>query len=196
MTTRTGTGHRTPRRHSPARAAVIALGAALPVAVAVAIWITGRHHSPQYTTGLFGEQGAAAVTLKARLGSALFALAIVQLLLALWIYGRLPGLTAAPRRVGASHRVVGWAAFLLSVPIAYHCVRAYGVETVSARVLLHSVAGCALYGAFVAKLLVVHSRRLPGWMLPAAGSVLFGAIGVLWYSAALWALNGSAVPGL
>ncbi|MFI1050864.1 DUF6529 family protein [Streptomyces griseoruber] len=194
MTARTG--HRGPRRRSPARAAAITLGAAVPVAVAVAIWVTGRHHSPQYTTSLFGAQGAAAVTLKARLGSALFGLALVQLLLALWMYGRLPGLRAAPRRVRTSHRAVGWAAFLLSVPIAYHCVRTYGVETTSTRVFLHSVAGCALYGAFVAKVLVVHSRRLPGWLLPAAGSALFGAIGLLWYSAALWALNGFAAPGL
>lgn len=190
------TGHRAPRRYSPGRAAIIALSAAAPVAVSVTIWVTGRHHSPQYMTGLFGAHGAAAVTLKARLASVLFGLALVQLLLALWMYGRLPVLAAAPRRVRTSHRVVGWAAFLLSVPIAYHCVRTYGVETTSTRVFLHSVAGCALYGAIVAKVLVVRSRRLPGWMLPAAGSILFGVIGVLWYSAALWALNGFAAPGL
>ncbi|EGX56800.1 hypothetical protein SZN_26039 [Streptomyces zinciresistens K42] len=188
--------HRARGHRSPARVAVIGLVVAVPVAVAAAIWLTGRHQSPQYGTGLFGAQGAAAVTLKARLGTALFALALVQLLLGVWMYGRLPGLTPGRRRVRASHRAVGWLAFLLSVPIAYHCVRTYGVETASTRVLLHSAAGCVLYGAFVAKVLVVRSRRLPGWMLPATGSVLFGAIGVLWYSAALWALNGFTVPGL
>lgn len=172
------------------------LGAALSLATAVAIWVTGQHHTPEYTTSLFGAQGAEAVTLKARLGTALFGLAVVQLLLALWIYGRLPGLTAASRSGRIAHRVTGWVAFLLSVPIAFHCVTTYGTETTSTRVFLHSVAGCVLYGAFVAKVLVVRSRRLPGWMLPAAGGTLFGAIGVLWYSAALWALNGSAVPGL
>ncbi|MPY64410.1 DUF6529 family protein [Streptomyces spongiae] len=195
MTTRTS--HRAPQRPSPARrAALIALGVALPVAVGVAIWEIGLHHTPQYTTDLFGAHGDAAVTLKARLGSALFGLAVVQLLLALWMYGRLPGLAAGPRGVRLSHRIVGWAAFLLSVPIAIHCVRTYGVETTNTRVFLHSVAGCALYGAFVAKVLVVRSRHLPGWLLPAAGGALFCAIGVLWYSAALWALNGFAVPGL
>lgn len=112
------------------------------------------------------------------------------------MHGRFPGLTAAPRHVRASHRIVGWAAFLLSVPIAYHCVHTYGVETTDTRVFLQSVAGCALYGAFVAKVLVVRSRRLPAWMLPATGSLLFGLIGLLWYSAALWALNGFTVPGV
>ncbi|MDH6626153.1 hypothetical protein M2271_003970 [Streptomyces sp. LBL] len=186
--------HRSPRRRSAGGAASLVLGAA--VAVAVAIWVTGRHHSPQYAMGLFGAHGTDAVDLKARLGSALFGLALVQLLLALWMYHRLPGLAAAPRRVRTGHRVVGWVAFLLSLPIAFHCVSTYGVETTSTRVLLHSVAGCALYGAFVAKVLLVRGRRLPGWMLAVAGSVLFCAIGLLWYSGALWVLNGFDAPGL
>jgi len=189
--------HAAPGRPSPARAgALLVLIAALSAGVAVAIWVIGRNHTPQYTTDLFGARGADAVTLKARMGSALFSLALVQLVAALWMYGRLPRVAAAPRAVRVAHRVVGWVAFLLSVPIAFHCVRTYGVETTSARVQLHSVAGCALYGAFVAKVLVVRSRRLPGWTLPAAGSALFVAIGLLWYSGALWALNGSDAPGL
>ncbi|GAA2673497.1 hypothetical protein GCM10010400_39480 [Streptomyces aculeolatus] len=166
------------------------------MATAVAIWLVGDHHTPEYTTSLFGEEGEAAVTLKARLGTALLGLAVLQLLLALWMYGRIPGLTAASRPVRITHRVLGWGAFVLSVPIAYHCVRTYGVETTDTRVHLHSIAGCALYGAFVAKVLVVRSRRLPGWLLPAAGGALFVAIGLLWYSAALWALNDYSVPGL
>lgn len=187
---------RSHRRPSAARGAFFALGVVLPVATAVAIWLVGDHHTPEYTRSLFGEEGEAAVTLKARLGTVLFGLAVIQLLLALWMYGRLPGLTAASRPVRITHRVLGWGAFVLSVPIAYHCVRTYGVETTDTRVHLHSIAGCALYGAFVAKVLVVRSRRLPGWLLPAAGGALFVAIGLLWYSAALWALNDYSVPGL
>lgn len=190
------TGNRTPWRRSPARLTAIILGAAVPVAVTIAIWSVGRHHTPEYTTGLFGAHGAQAVDLKARLGSALWCLALIQLLLGLWMYGRLPGATTAPHRVRTGHRLVGLVAFLLSVPIAYHCVLTYGVETTNARVAVHSIGGCVLYGAFVAKVLVVRSRRLPGWMLPAAGGVLVCAIGLLWYTAALWALNGFDSPGL
>ncbi|MEO3847980.1 DUF6529 family protein [Streptomyces sp. B8F3] len=189
-------GPRSHRRPSPAHGVFLAIGAVLPVAAGVAIWLVGRHHTPEYTTSLFGQQGDAAVTLKSRLGTALLSLAVVQVLLALWMYGRIPGIAAASRRVRIGHRVVGWGAFLLSVPIAYHCVRTYGVETLSSRVYMHSVAGCALYGAFVAKVLVVRSRHLPGWMLPAAGSALFGVIGAVWYSAPLWVLNDYTVPGL
>ena len=48
--------------------------------------------------------------------------------------------------------------FALSLPIAYHCITAYGVQTYSARVALHSLAGCFFYGAFAAKVLLVRSR--------------------------------------
>ena len=51
------------------------------------------------------------------------------------------------------------------------------------------------YGVFVAKMLVVRNRRMPGWVLPAAGGVLVVVVAVLWYSSALWFFNGSRLPG-
>ena len=36
----------------------------------------------------------------------------------------------------------------------------------------------------------MHSRRLPGWALPAAGGTLAVIVGVLWYTSALWYYNG------
>jgi len=188
--------HRDSRRSFLARPMAFVLGAAVSVAVALAIWFVARHHTPDSNSGLFGAHYTQAVDLKARLGSALWCLALIQFGLALWMYGRLPGVQAAPRPVHTGHRVVGLIAFLLSVPIAYHCVVTYGVETTNARVAIHSVCGCVLYGAFVVKVLVVRSRALSGWLLPLAGSVLVCAIGLLWYTAALWALNGFNAPGL
>lgn len=70
-----------------------------------------------------------------------------------------------------------------------------GVQLTSARVAVHSLAGCVFYGGFTAKVLLVHSRRLPGWTLPAAGSLLAVIIGVLWYTSALWYYNGFRLPG-
>ncbi|WP_234443711.1 DUF6529 family protein [Streptomyces sp. NRRL B-24484] len=169
----------------------------LPVAVTLGLYWYGRALTPDYTSSLFGEQGNDATRLKSQLGSALFALALVQLLLALWIYGRLPGAPSpAPRRVPTAHRLGGLIAFLLSLPIAQHCLVTYGVQLSSPRVALHSITGCVLYGAFVAKVIVVRHRRLPGWALPLAGGVLVCAIGVLWYTGALWYLNGYQAPGL
>src|SRR5262249_46497903 len=39
---------------------------------------------------------------------------------------------------------------------------ARAVDVPSLRVAVHSIAGCFFYGAFTAKVLLVHSRRLPG----------------------------------
>ncbi len=77
-----------------------------------------------------------------------------------------------------------------------HCLIAYGVQLTSPRVAVHSLAGCLLYGAFTAKALLVHSRRLPGWALPAAGAALALIVAVLWYTSALWYYNGYQLPGL
>ncbi|WP_431682181.1 DUF6529 family protein [Kitasatospora sp. KL5] len=168
-----------------------------PVAVTLGLYWYGRTHTPDYASRLFGRQGNDATELKAQLGSVLFGLALVQLLLALWMYGRLPGAPRpAPGPVPTVHRLGGLIVFLLSLPIAQHCLVTYGVQLSSPRVALHSVTGCVLYGAFVAKVIVVRHRRLPGWMLPLVGGALVCAIGVLWYTGALWFLNGYQAPGL
>jgi hypothetical protein len=44
-----------------------------------------------------------------------------------------------------------------------------------------------------ARVLAVHSRRLPGWVLPLAGGTL-ACSGVLWYTSALWYYNGYQLP--
>jgi hypothetical protein len=84
--------------------------------------------------------------------------------------------------------------FLLSLPVAVHCMFAYGVQLDEPRVAVHSVAGCCFYGAFAAKVLIVRSRRLPGWALPVAGGLLVTLVAVMWYSSALWYFNGSRLP--
>ena len=102
----------------------------------------------------------------------------------------------APRAVRPAHRVLGFGLFALTIPIALHCLIAYGVQLTSARVAVHSLAGCFLYGAFVAKVLLVHTRRLPRWVLPVAGGMLAVTVAVLWYSSALWYYNGYQLPHL
>ncbi|MFE5186554.1 DUF6529 family protein [Streptomyces sp. NPDC056628] len=175
------------------RAAALLL---IPVAVGLGVWFVGRGLTPDPESSLFGARYDDAMELKARLGTALLGLALVQLLLAARMYGLLPGSRPAPRAVSTVHRVTGLLAFLLSVPIAYQCLSAYGVELTSPRVAIHSITGCVLYGAFAAKVVVVRSHRFPGWTLPLVGGLLFCAIALLWYTAALWQLNGFRAPGL
>lgn len=184
----------TPTRRPP-RPLTTVVAALLPFAVAAALYGYGRTHVPTYDSGLFGQHGDDANELKAQLGSALMALALIQLALALWMYRRLPALGPPPPPVRTVHRVGGVTAFLLSLPIAYHCLTTYGVRFTTTRVAVHAVTGCVLYGAFVAKVLVVRSRRLPGWALPAAGGLLVTAIALMWYTGALWQLDGYDAPG-
>ncbi|GAA4583520.1 DUF6529 family protein [Planotetraspora phitsanulokensis] len=166
----------------------LATAAGLAVAVTVALYAFGRIHTLDYASSLFGRRGDDANLLKAQVGTALLGLAVYQLILALWIYQRLPGAGAAPRPVHLAHRIGGAVLFVLSLPIAYHCITAYGVQTYSARVALHALSGCFFYGAFAAKVLIVRSRHLPGWALPLAGGTLFTLIALLWSSGALWQL--------
>src|SRR5439155_16741214 len=149
--------------------------------------------SPNYGFSLFGQAGPDAIVLKSMLASIALGLAVLQVLLALWIYRKLP-LAASKRPVRLAHRVIGFGVFALTVPIAVHCLLAYGVQLTSLRVAVHSLAGCFFYGAFVAKVLLVQSRRLPGWVLPVAGGILAVLVGVLWYTSALWYYTGSRPP--
>jgi hypothetical protein len=187
-------GHRsgTGRGSGAGRVAVIA---AVGLLVALALYIYGRVHTPNYLTGLFGHYGVQAIMLKSLLATIVLGLAVVQVALALWIYQKLPLAGRAPKPVGLTHRIIGVALFAVSLPIAIHCVLAYGVELTSARVAIHAIAGCFFYGAFVAKVLLVQSRRLPGWALPVAGGILAVLVVVLWYTSALWYYNGYSLPG-
>jgi Family of unknown function (DUF6529) len=69
-----------------------------------------------------------------------------------------------------------------------------GVQATDARVTVHSLAGCFFYGAFVAKVLVVRSRRMPRWALPALGGSLVTLVAVISYTSALWFLDGYQLP--
>jgi hypothetical protein len=172
----------------------LVLAALLGAAVFTALFLFGRHHTPDYTRTLFGNSGTAAIALKAQLATGILALGLVQLGLAVALYRRLPRQRRVPRAVPRSHRLVGFVLFAATVPVAVHCVMAYGVQLGSARIAVHSVAGCFFYGAFVAKVVLVRSRRLPGWALPLAGGLLLTSVAVLWYSAALWYFDNYQLP--
>jgi len=170
------------------------LGAAI---VTGGLYAFGTQHTPDYGISLFGQTGPDTLSLKSWLATGVLAFAVVQLGLALWMYGKLPAIGVAPPPVGRIHRAVGAGAILLTIPIAYHCAFAYGVQThVDTRVAVHSVAGCFLYGAFVTKIILVRSGtwRLPGWALPVVGGTLVAIVAVLWYTSALWYFNDFSLP--
>jgi hypothetical protein len=179
-----------PRRGTLVAALVLAAG------VAVALGVYGRVHDPSYA-GLPALGFSSAGTFKAWTTTVILLLALWQLTSALWLYGRLPGVGRAPAWLGTAHRASGTLAFLLSLPVAAYCLYGFGFnpEPFRTRVLLHSLAGCAFYGAFAAKVLLVHSRRIPGWALPVAGGLLLTAVVVLWLTGAVWFFDIEGIHG-
>src|ERR1700730_4202932 len=91
------------------RSAAVRLGGIglLAAGVAVALYVAGRLHTPNYTFGLFGSVAVGAVKLKATVASVALVLAAAQVLLALWIYRKLPLAGSPPGPVRGAHRVIG-----------------------------------------------------------------------------------------
>jgi Family of unknown function (DUF6529) len=157
---------------------------AIGSAVAVALGVYGRTHTPTgIAVNLAGFSGPLAA--KAWLASGAFVLAFVQLSSALVMYGKVPGVRA-PSWIGTLHRWSGRVAFLLSVPVAVHCLYAVGFQAYDTRVLLHSVFGCFFFGAFAVKMLILPKRGVPGWVLPVFGGMVFTGLVVLWLTSSLW----------
>jgi hypothetical protein len=120
--------------------------------------------------------------------------AVVQVASALWLYGKLG--PPAPDWLGSVHRISGRLAFLFSLPVVYHCLWSLGFQSTDTRVLVHSIFGCLVYGAFAAKVLIVRTPRAPGWVLPVAGSVMFTTLVVVWLTSALWFIDRNGFPSL
>lgn len=180
----------------PAPSAQAALAAAaVGGAVAVALGVYGRLHSPT-GLGIFDFGFGAVLPMKAWFTTVAAGLVIVQVLTAGWMWERLPGLGSAPRWAAQTHRWSGTAAFLFTLPAAYHCLWSLGFQTTTTRVLVHSILGCAFYGAFATKMLALHSRRVPSVALPLAGALLAVLLAGLWFTSSLWFFQNFGFPGL
>ena len=59
--------------------------------------------------------------------------------------------------------------------------------------LAHSLLGCAVYGAFAAKVTILRLHRFPKLVLPVAGGLLFATLIAVWYTSALWLYRQPAV---
>lgn len=153
-------------------------------AVSVALGVYGSLHQPTgiavNISGFSSQQ-----TVKVWLATGAVALALVQLLSALVMYGKVPAVRA-PYWIGTLHRWSGRVAFLLTVPVAVHCLYALGFATFDTRTLVHSLAGCFFFGVFTVKMLILPRRGVPGWALPLFGGLVFTALAMLWLTSSYW----------
>jgi mono/diheme cytochrome c family protein len=141
------------------------------------------HHAPR-SKGYFQLFFSDPLHLKAAFATAAVVLACFQLFTAAWIFRKLPW--EKPAWVNPVHRWSGRLAFVCTLPVAYHCIFKLGFRQPSTRVLVHSLLGCAVFGAFAAKVTVVRLHRFPRPVLPIAGGLLFALLIGVWYTSAIW----------
>ena len=174
-----------PRRPTPLRYLFVPI--LLGALVALILGVVARHEAiapgayPGSYIRLFFSDS---LYFKAWCATAAFVLALLQPLSAASMFGRL-GLPR-PGWIAGFHRWNGRVVLLLTLPVAYHCVFRIGFQDTTGRVLAHAVLGCALYGAFVAKIMIVRWRHFATWALATAGGVLLAVLAATWYTSALY----------
>jgi hypothetical protein len=161
-------------------------------AVAVALGVYGRVHDPSQEL-VFTLFFSTTISMKVWLATVALVFAFVQITSAAWVYGKFG---SAPPWAGTAHRISGRLAFIVSLPVAYHCLWSLGFQDTDTRVLLHSLLGCSFYGAFAAKVTIVNSKGLPGLALPVAGGVLFAVLVGVWLTSALWFIDNGGWPAI
>ena len=178
----------------PARiggAGLLAAGA-MGAAVAIALGLYGRAHDPQ--TDLAITLGFAdTITMKVWLSSIAILFALFQIFSALWLYGRLP-ISSRPSWLIHAHRISGRLAFLISLPVAYHCLYQLAFQDTTTRVLAHSLLGCLFYGAFATKVTLIHMPGRAGVWLPVIGGSVFTLLVATWVTSGLWFITTSGIP--
>jgi hypothetical protein len=127
------------------------------------------------------------IAFKAWFATAAVVLALVQVLTASRMWGKLQ--RAIPLSFAASKRIHRWSgrlAFLCTLPLFFHCVFILGFQTSSTRVAIHSIVGTFVYGVFAAKMLVIREKGYAHWVLPVAGGAMATMLVVLWATSSLW----------
>jgi hypothetical protein len=171
----------TTRKTSARLIGILLAGGAVSVALGVYANVHDPTHEQPYT--LFFTN---TIHLKVWFATAVLVLAVVQILLAMRMYGRIRVPRTAPPWLGDAHRLTGTVAFVLSLPVAYQCLWALGFESTTTRVLVHSLLGCVFYGIFVVKVLGVRVHGLPDRFLPIVGGLVFATLVGIWLTSSFW----------
>lgn len=130
---------------------------------------------------------SSAIAGKVWFATAAAVLALVQVTTGARIFGKLQRVVRIPHdRVKAIHRWSGRAAFVCTLPVAFHCIFILGFKSTDTRVLVHSILGTFVYGVFAVKIFFVHDRSHPRWTLPLVGGTLFTVLISLWSTSAFW----------
>lgn len=167
---------------------------AVGAAIAVALGTYGRVHDPSGRS-LVSLFFTATINLKVWFATAAFALALFQEVSGLTLMGKL-GKRTGGKLLSRVHRASGTLAFLLVVPVAYHCLWALGFkDPASTRVLVHGLAGCVFFGALATKILIIRGKAMPNLAFILAGGMLFASLTAVWLTSSLWFFTTQEFPG-
>ncbi len=167
--------------------------------VALLLGVFGKIHDPTLDgTTTLGFRTV--IDLKVVLATVVGVLVVLQLVTALWLFGRFG--SAAPPWVRIAHRTTGAVTVVLVLVVGYLCLWSLGLESgtlkdgqpVTTRTAVHGVLGCAVFGAVVVKIVAVRSKRAPGWFLPVAGGLLFALLVSVVLTSAGWYLTTKGWP--
>jgi Family of unknown function (DUF6529) len=164
-------------------------------ALAISLGVYGRVHEPTGVPNLVFVQVSKMLPLKAWLATVAALLALAQLTTALMMWGKIGNPDNRPAWVKPAHRWTGTLAFVVSLPVAYHCLWAVGFQTTTTRALLHSLFGCIFYGAFASKMLLLRSKHVSSRTLPVAGGLLVSLLVAIWLTSSLWFFTTVSFPG-
>jgi hypothetical protein len=180
---------------APATAASLLIILLVGALVTLLFGVYASIHDPtgETTIALFFSN---TVSMKVWFTTLALVFAILQVLTALRLYGKVKIPKTFPTWLPDAHRLFGTLAFVLSLPVAFHCLWSFGFESTSSqtRRYVHSLAGCLFYGAFASKVLAVRTKRLPGWVLPVVGGITFTLLVVLWTTSSLWFFQNREFP--
>ena len=177
------------RSNRGALAGVLLAGAVVSLSLGIYAHAHAAAGRPLFLLGFSGM-----LQMKVWLTTLATVLLMVQLVTALWMWGRLPGAGVAPAWASTLHRWSGSSAFVVTLPVALHCIWALGFQTYSTRVAVHGVLGCVFYGAYATKMLGLRVRNLPRWFLPVLGGTVLSSLLAVWLTSALWFFSRSGVP--
>lgn len=152
-------------------------------AASLAVGVYGGLHQPTgraINLAGFSSPGHA----KSWLATVAVGLVLVQVATARGMWGRWG--PTGQRLAPPVHRWSGRLALLCLLPVAVHCLYALGLAYGDPRVLVHSLAGCFVFGALTTKLLVVPRHDLPSRTLPIVGGLLAVTLTIVWLTSALW----------
>ena len=178
----------------PSAAPRLLFAAALGALVAVALGVYGRVHDPSQEL-VFTLFFSSTIAMKVWLGSVAAALAVVQVISAMWVYGRLPGRARPSGRAAFTGSPGAWPSSSPSRWPTTACGRSASRTPTPACWPIRCSAARSTAPSPARSRSCVQAG-LPGLALPVAGGIMFAVLIGAWLTSALWFIDESGWPAL